>query len=83
VVYGSLRQYFLDLNSRIVVFSDGDEEIERTFAAIFPNAAHFLCRFHIAQNIGKHKHHMQEIFSVKKVSLSISYVCNEVWCWDF
>jgi transposase-like protein len=36
-----------------VVFTDGDHEIARAIAKVWPNALHFLCRFHIAQNVVK------------------------------
>lgn len=34
-----------------VVFTDGDGEIARALQTVWPNTVHFLCRFHIAQNI--------------------------------
>jgi zinc finger SWIM domain-containing protein 3 len=36
-----------------VVFTDGDLEMARAIAHVWPNTLHFLCRFHIAQNVVK------------------------------
>jgi hypothetical protein len=37
----------------VVVFSDGDTEIARAIAEVWPQSTHLLCRFHIAQNVNR------------------------------
>ena len=37
----------------VVVFSDGDTEIERAIQKTWPSTVHLLCRFHIGQNISR------------------------------
>ena len=48
-------QQFQNSTSRspTVVFTDGDHELARAIQSVWPSSRHFLCRFHICQNIMK------------------------------